>query len=470
MGIKFFVIPLLSLFLFFSGAALADSADVKQLPKHWKTRTLIEPIFNSGVFVIETGRQHRNTVVLVHGLGSAGLRDWIDVIPVLEKNFHIIAMDLPGFGESGRPKGRYSPTNYSKVLRWVIERYAHEKVYMIGHSMGGAVSLRYASIYPGTLKKVILVDAAGILERTSFIKHMSTIPVDLSKVPNRFKKMVAYAVDFSQSFVEMTALNHDISCGVQNDQEAWDKTFAGRTNANAGLALVSENFSDVIENLNVPLFMIWGSKDKVAPLRTGQMLEGLIQDSRLSVIEGAGHVPMKSHTKQFIGLLGQAIMHKPTAKKNIQYVETDLDISCKEDIEKEYTGNYRNINIDHCTAVKLNNLTAKNIKINESTVDMNNVYVNSEDVAVEATESVVSITTSKINGRIPMISSGSRLDLAGVSFSGDDSIIDVKISSRIILSISKYKTNSNSGTLHGFYNFAQSKLLDNLNENHSICK
>lgn len=71
----------------------------KPLPEHWKTRTLIEPIFNSGLFVIETGKQHHNTVVLVHGLGSAGLRDWIDIIPALEKNFHVIAMDLPGFGK-----------------------------------------------------------------------------------------------------------------------------------------------------------------------------------------------------------------------------------------------------------------------------------------------------------------------------------------------------------------------------------
>ena len=445
-------------------------SEPEKFPETWKTRTVIEPIFDSGLFMVETGKQHKNTIVLVHGLGSLGLRDWKGIIPILEKNFHVIAVDLPGFGNSGRPKGRYSPTNYAKVLHWVIDRYAKDEVYLVGHSMGGAVSLRYASMYPKTIKKVILVDAAGILERTSFIKHMSSIPVDLTKVPSRFKKMVAYAVDFSQSFVEMTALNHDISCVVQNDQDAWDKAFANKTNANAGLALVSENFSDAVEVLNVPLFMIWGDKDKVAPLRTGKLLEGTIKGSQLAVIKGAGHVPMKSHPDQFIGLLGQAIMHKSQPEKKVDFVETDLDLNCKKEVGKTYSGNYRNIKLDHCTAIKLFDVYAKSIEINESTVELENVTVDSTDTAIDTTESVVTITASNIKGLIPIYSSGSRLDIAGTTLSGYESAIDVGVSSRMILSISKYKTETISGNLHGFYNFANGKLLDNLDENHSQCK
>lgn len=108
----------------------------EKFPESWKTRTVIEPIFDSGLFVVEAGKQNRNTIVLVHGLGSAGLRDWIKIIPILEKNFHVVAVDLPGFGASGRPKGRYSPTNYAKVVHWVIDRYAHDDVFLVGHSMG----------------------------------------------------------------------------------------------------------------------------------------------------------------------------------------------------------------------------------------------------------------------------------------------------------------------------------------------
>lgn len=443
---------------------------LEELPKGWVTNKVKEPVFGSDLFFIETGKQNSNTLVFVHGLGSAGLRDWMGIIPKLEKNFHVIAMDLPGFGSSDRPEGRYSPTNYAKVVKWVIEKYAHDKVFLVGHSMGGAVALRYASMYPDTLQKLILVDAAGILERTSFIKHMSSIPVDLTRIPDRFKKMVAYAVDFSQSFVEMTVLNHDIACVVQSDEETWNNVFAGRTNANAGLALVLENFSDVVKDLKVPLYMIWGKRDRVAPLRTGVMLEKIVKGSVLVAINGAGHVPMKSHTDQFMRHFKYALLHKPKAKQQLNNTESDLDLRCNREVAKRHSGSYRNIVIQNCTAISLNDLSAKSIVVKNSTVDMTNVSVKSNETAVYAEESVIVMTAVDIRGKTPIYSTGSRLDIAGAFFYGDESIVDVATSSRIILSISEYKTESTSGNLHGFYDFADDKLLNRIDENRSSCK
>ncbi len=445
--------------------------EVDNFPASWKTRTVIEPVFNSGLFVVEAGQQNRNTIVLVHGLGSAGLRDWINIIPVLETNFHVIAVDLPGFGSSSRPKGRYSPTNYSKVLHWIIDIYAHENVYLVGHSMGGAVALRYAMMYPDSLKKVVLVDAAGILERTAYVKHMSSILIDLSGMPERLKKILSFTVDVSQTFVEMASLNNDIACSVQNDQELWDKTFAGRTNANAGLALVSENYSDVAQGMEVPLSLIWGGKDKVAPLRTGGMLQGLIEGSGLAVIEDAGHVPMKSHQYEFLQSLKYAIMHKNKPKKRLVKIESELDLSCVNEAGKSYSGNFRNILIQNCADIKLQDVTAQNILIKDSMVEMSNVVIESQKTALETVESVVVMTSSQLKGKTPILSSGSRLDIAGSLLHGDDeAVIDVDTSSRIILSVSKYQTKTSGGNLHGFYDFANDSILNRLDENRSSCK
>ena len=67
-------------------------------PPHWQISMLHESVFNSRVFVVEAGQRSRPTVMLVHGLGQAGLTDWLAVIPALEQQFHVIALDLPGFG------------------------------------------------------------------------------------------------------------------------------------------------------------------------------------------------------------------------------------------------------------------------------------------------------------------------------------------------------------------------------------
>ena len=144
---------------------------------------MVEPIFQSEIFVLQTGQENTATILLIHGLGQVGSKDWLNVIPALEKNHHVLALDLPGFGHSATPPGRYSPTNYAKLIHWLTSNYAKGKVIVVGHSMGGAIALRYASNFPDDINRVVLVDAAGILQRTAFIKHTAKIPLPLDSTP-----------------------------------------------------------------------------------------------------------------------------------------------------------------------------------------------------------------------------------------------------------------------------------------------
>jgi len=63
-------------------------------------RYVEEPEFGGSVYVVEAGIGHRDSVVLVHGLGNAGSDDWSKVIPLLSKRYHVTAVDLPGFAKS----------------------------------------------------------------------------------------------------------------------------------------------------------------------------------------------------------------------------------------------------------------------------------------------------------------------------------------------------------------------------------
>ena len=116
-----------------------------------------EPVFNSKMFIYEKGDKNNTSVVLVHGVGDIGSKIWKDTIPILEKKYHLIVLDLPGFAKSEKKNVLYSPATYSKLLTWVIEKYVKKKdYYLVGHSLGAAISLYHSSKSASNLKKRIV--------------------------------------------------------------------------------------------------------------------------------------------------------------------------------------------------------------------------------------------------------------------------------------------------------------------------
>ena len=95
------------------------------------------------------------SLVLVHGwLGSSvGFKH---VMPDLVGHYHVIAPDLPGFGETEELKGKHTIETYVDFLRGFIEKKRLTKISLVGVSFGGAVCLRFAQKYPMYLEKLVL--------------------------------------------------------------------------------------------------------------------------------------------------------------------------------------------------------------------------------------------------------------------------------------------------------------------------
>ena len=78
-----------------------------------------EPVFGGQMIVYEAGRGNAREILLVHGIGEEAARDFRDHIAWLQKSFHVVAVDLPGFGASDKANVLYSPGNYARVLKHV---------------------------------------------------------------------------------------------------------------------------------------------------------------------------------------------------------------------------------------------------------------------------------------------------------------------------------------------------------------
>lgn len=431
------------------------------LPVHWQQSRINEPIFGGVVHLIETGQKHKKTIILVHGLGYSGLRDWVHIIGQLESDYHIIALDLPGFGESDPTSLQLAPQRYAQLLQWVIPQFSSQKVTVIGHSMGGAISLRFASEFPDMVERLIMVDTAGVLQRSVFVRHMTQMPDRyqwLAQYQQRFK-LIDIAVSRFNRFInrvsglvlsQLDRLPDPTQVLLQN-KYAQQYVYKDRPTLNAAIGLINEDFSQAIDTLLVPTHIIWGEHDRVAPLRTGELLQYHIANAELNVIQDAGHVPMKDKPTEFMLKLNYALNHPPIKLQHATYVKSEplSTLTCHNQDDQSFSGHYAFVYISGCKYITLTDLTAEQIYIENSDVTMHQVVVQSDNLAMEVNHSFLTMTNVRLQGQTALKVKGSTLDAAGAAFIGSYEPIQVVADSLIYLSVSHHIHNGKLQYLHG---------------------
>ncbi|WP_133471907.1 alpha/beta fold hydrolase [Paraglaciecola marina] len=472
----------LILYLGFVIAAICSSAfsfaqeimeePLEALPSHWSQMRIEEPVFGGQVYVVETGVKHKYTIVLVHGLGYNGLRDWMDVIPHLETNYHVVALDLPGFGESDPTSLQVAPQKYAQLLKWLIPQFSKDKVILVGHSMGGAIVLRFASEFPQQLHTLVMIDTAGVLNRSVFVRHMAQLPNRydwLAKYQNQFgfidsavTKVSRFLNKISRDVLTQLDQLPDPTLILMGNELAQQYVYKDRPTLNAAIGLINEDFSEAIDNFHVPTHIIWGELDRVAPLRTGKLLASQLANAELHIIEGAGHVPMKESTEQFIEQLDLALLHSPKINNPLELSSANTmhleDLICTGTENGVFSGHYAKVVIKGCQYITLENLTAQSISIEQSEVALTNIQIASDNVALNVKQSYVTVTNAVLEGATALKIEKSTFDGAGVSFNGSHEPIDVVADSLLYLSVSRQQKAGQVQFLHGVSQGNQFKL------------
>lgn len=426
------------------------------LPGGWRAGFVREPVFDSRMLLVEAGTGHAETVLLVHGLGQNGHRDWMGVIPALAEHYHVLALDLPGFGFSDRPPGRYSPTQYARLLQWLVAASGRERVHLVGHSMGGAVALRFATGFPDQLERLALVSVAGVLERSAFVQHSSALPLQLDSVPAAVRGLAEEQLrQWGGKLLDMANNLPDPINLLRQSNSAWNTLLGDSPNINAALALVEENYTAALDQIAVPTLIIWGEQDPVAPVRTGELLAGSLQRAELVVFPGVGHVPMQQRGKFNSLLLSHLSGERPVQRSVSAPPGPGDDLFCQGHNGRRYEGHYKKVTLIACKGIVLENLVADSIHLENAEVTLRNVRVSAEGVALSAQNSQVKGTTLELRGEQAVRAGNSRLDLAGASLHGREAAVVATSDSRFIFSVSRARSPGYSGELHGVYRLGE---------------
>ena len=219
-------------------------------------------------------------LVLIHGLGGS-IESWRYNIDYLSsKGFRVVAPDLIGFGLSEKPRINYTLDLFVEQIRELIASLNLKEVNLVGHSLGGLVSLSLTLKHPEVIDKLVIENSAG-LER----KSREIIEKFMGDwwTKDKLKKFYEY-IGHDPSRISDEIL--ELRMKMYEKDEA---KYAYKSTLN--MSFNCEEFKRGLEKIDKPTMIIWGAKDRLIPVRYAYEFNKLIKRSKLVVIQNAGHTP-----------------------------------------------------------------------------------------------------------------------------------------------------------------------------------
>jgi pimeloyl-ACP methyl ester carboxylesterase len=226
-------------------------------------------------------------ILLIHGL-VASVYTFRRMMPLLEKHFSVIAIDLPGFGRSEK-SSRFinSYENFAKLIADCIDFFRLKEVYLVGHSMGGQISLYTAKQYPEKVKKLILLNGSGYLQPSAlWIRLLSYVPFFYLFIKHQVKKQGV------KDTLKLVLTDHS----VINEEmiEEYGRPLHEKNFYKSLLRLVRHREGDLrseqVQSITTPALLIYAEEDRVVSLKTGKKLADDLPDAQLLTHSKTGHL------------------------------------------------------------------------------------------------------------------------------------------------------------------------------------
>ena len=224
-------------------------------------------------------------VVLVHGLGGDA-EEWRNLASWLVKaGFRVYLPDLPGFGRSEQPADfSYSVHDQAEVVVGFLDALGLKQVDLGGSSMGGWIAQLVAARHAERVRRLMLFDAVGLYEKPDWDTRLFT-----PKTPAEVDQLMALLVPHPQKIPGFIARDvvRDSNRNAWVIHRAVDAMLTGR-----------DTTDNLLPQLKMPVLLVWGAQDRIAPLTLGTRIHQLVPQSELAVFPGCGHVAQMQCTTQ----------------------------------------------------------------------------------------------------------------------------------------------------------------------------
>jgi len=245
---------------------------------------------------VDAGKPHRQVALMIHGWSSS----WYAMSPLiglLSQRFRVLAIDLPGYGKSPRLPRRITIDEYVEFLADLIEKISDGPVVLVGHSMGGMISITLAMKHPALVERMVLLNPT-ITGRLSGFINTIIAPVFLlerfvlgSLLVSAVEKAVVGITDRMMrpvSFAERSGITLDDYKRLMADAR---RRGQGRVRAECFFAMRENDLSGRLAQVETPSLVVWGAEDNTVPLRDAGVVADEWPAADLRIIPKAGHWP-----------------------------------------------------------------------------------------------------------------------------------------------------------------------------------
>src|SRR5260370_14347874 len=256
-------------------------------------------------------------VVFIHGLGSSSYMEWRHTLEPTAARHRVFAPDLPGYGRTEKPRARYTIPYFARFVERYMEDRGLRSAVIVGASLGGRIALEVALEQPRLARKLVLVNSLGLGTPQVRMAHMAYGLVTIPRVGEavmrftrgalgwaspRMIRRVAPRYPGSSAHLETSlddAYLEDLRELYSTDDlhNAYLSTLKAFVHPRA-LFGVHHDVTTRLNEIKVPLQLIWGADDPLFPVAQATRAHALVAHSRLAVIEGAGHSPQAERPEE----------------------------------------------------------------------------------------------------------------------------------------------------------------------------
>jgi len=219
-------------------------------------------------------------ILFIHGAGG-GQYTWSLQKGFFEKHLNPIIIELPGHGES-EGEGENEIGKYAEHVYGFLKALILSKVFLVGHSMGGAIVQTMALRYPEMIKGIVLVGTGA---------RLKVFPMILNEIKENFEETVKKINQFAFS----PRAPHDlIEKGVAEMLRCRLEVLHGDFSACDRFDVMNE-----VDKIDLPTLILCGDGDELTPVKYSQFLQSRIKESKLEIIPNAGHMVMMESASAF---------------------------------------------------------------------------------------------------------------------------------------------------------------------------
>ncbi len=209
-------------------------------------------------------------LVLIHGYGTSGYV-WQRVLPYFAQAYQLFVLDLPGYGRSAAPRSWQLRAVAPVIEAWLRSLHL-PPVAVMGHSMGGAIAIHLTAVAPEAVRKLVLVDAAGL-------------PLQAS--------LPALALRAAYSMVQPGNGRYPL----QMVRDAVQPRF--RVLWQTSQEMLRSDLRLELASIAAPTLIIWGERDALLPIALGRALNAALPHTTFISLPGCGHRPMLAQPERF---------------------------------------------------------------------------------------------------------------------------------------------------------------------------